>query len=231
MNKLVKYLLVALIFQANLVWASANDNAPSDKTDWRTMLTIARKAYQTKDYQKAILFYETLLPALPKDIDLTEEIAQTQYRLKKYEAAAELYQKKSKTDEEAMARSFHNLGNIAMEKKDYAKAIEEYKNALRKNPTNDKTRYNLSEAIRRQKEEEKKNPPPKDDDKDNQDNKPKDTPQDDDKGDQNKDNPSALNDQSVQRELEKLMKKEAETKRKVASGKGDKSGVKSEKDW
>lgn len=230
MNKLVKYLLVALIFQANLALANATENSPSEKSDWRTMLTIARKAYQSKDYKKAILFYETLRPSLPKNIDLSEEIAQTHYRLKQYEAAADLYKKKSKTDKNAMARSLHNLGNIAMEKKDYSKAIENYKNSLRKNPKNEKTRYNLSEAIRRQKEEEKKNPPSKNDKKDNQDNKPKDKPQDN-KGDQNKDNPSALNDQSVQRELEKLMKKEAETKRKIASGKGENGGVKSQKDW
>jgi Ca-activated chloride channel family protein len=227
MNNLIKYLLVSLLFQANFALASINDVAPFEKNDWRNMLTLARQAYQKKDYQKAILFYETLLPSLPKDIDLSEEIAQTRYRLKQYDTAAEVYQKKSKTDQAAMARSFHNLGNIAMEKKDYKKAIDHYQNALRKNPTNERTRYNLSEAIRRQKEDDKKSQPPEDDSKDK---KQKDKPQENNK-DENNDNPSALNDQSVQRELDKLMKKEAETKRKVASGKGEKGGVQSQKDW
>jgi Ca-activated chloride channel homolog len=227
MNNRVKYLLVALVFQANLALAGSNDDGAVNKNDWRSMLTLARNAYASKDYQKAILFYETALPNIPKSIDLSEEIAQTRYRLKQYDAAAEIYVKKSKTDQQAMARSFHNLGNIAMEKKDYKKAIQDYQNALRKNPNNEKTRYNLSEAIRRQQEDEKKNPPPKDENKNNQ---PKEKPQDKKKNQEN-DNPSALNDQSVQRELEKLMKKEAETKRKIASGKGEKSGIKSQKDW
>jgi tetratricopeptide (TPR) repeat protein len=226
MNKLIKYLLVALLFQSNAILASVNTDEPFDKSDWRAMLNLARTAYQGKEYQKAILFYETLLPQLPKTIDISEEIAQTRYRLKEYDAAAELYKKKNNSDKNTKARSYHNLGNIAMEKKDYSQAIEQYKNALRNNPTNEKTRYNLSEAIRRQKEEDKKNPPPKNDKNDNNKDKPKDN-----KGDQNSDNPSALNDQSVQRELEKLMKKEAETKRKVSSGKGDKGGIKSQKDW
>jgi len=229
MNKLIKYLLITLVFQANMVLANADNDVPTNKTDWRALLNLARKAYQEKDFPKAILFYETLSPALPKEIDLSEEIAQTRYRLKQYDAAAEIYQKKSKTDKSAMARSFHNLGNIAMDKKDCKKAIEQYKNALRKDPSNDKTRYNLSEAIRRLKEEEKKTPPPKDK-KDNQDKNKQKKPKDD-KNDSNKDTPSALNDQSVQRELEKLMKKEAETKRKLTNGKGNKSGVKSQKDW
>jgi len=226
MNKLIKYLLIILVFQANMVLANADNDVPTNKSDWRALLNLARKAYQEKDFQKAILFYKTLSPALPKEIDLSDEIAQTRYRLKEYDAAAEIYLKKSKTDKSAMARSFHNLGNIAMDKKDYKKAIEQYKNALRKDTSNEKTRYNLSEAIRRLKEDEKKNPPPKDNQDKNKQKKPK-----DDKDDSNEDNPSALNDQSVQRELEKLIKKEVATKRKLANGKGNKTGTKSQKDW
>lgn len=226
MSLLVKYILFAVVFQAHFVLAG-NHNAPSMDKDWRKMLGIARQAYRGNDYQKAILFYETLLPSLPKTIDLTEEIAQTRYRLKQFEAAKALYIKKSKTKNVANARSFHNLGNIAMEEKNYKKAIQQYQNALRSNPSNEKTRYNLSEAIRRQKENDKNNPPPK---KDKPENKPKDKPKDKSE-EQNKDNTSALKDQSVQRELDKLLKKEAETKRKVATGKGDESGGKNQKDW
>jgi Ca-activated chloride channel homolog len=226
MNSGLKYVLLALIFQANLAWASTAGEEPTSREDWRSMVNLAREAYRTKDYQKALLFYETALPVLPKGIDLSEEIAQTQYRLKQYESAAATYQKKSKTVASSAARSFHNLGNIAMEEKNYGKAISAYKNALKKDPSNEQTQYNLSEAIRRQKEEDKKNPPPKNDDQKDEKEKPQDN-----KDQPNQDNPSSLNDQSVQRELEKLMKKEAQTKRKIASGKGDDNGIKSQKDW
>lgn len=40
-------------------------------------------------------------------------------------------------------KAFYNLGNIAFNSQDYAKSIELYKNALRKNPDNDKARENL----------------------------------------------------------------------------------------
>lgn len=211
-----------------LAWSSPTDDEAKKREDWRGLVNLARKAYHENDFQKALLFYETALPVLPKEVDLSEEMAQTHYRLKQYEAAASTYQKKSKTDKSASARSYHNLGNIAMQEKNYKKAIADYKNALRKDPSNEQTQYNLSEAIRREKEENKKNPPPKNDDK--KDKKDKEKPQDN-KENPNQDNPSALNDQSVQRELDKLMKKEAQTKRKIASGKGDKSGTKSQKDW
>ena len=42
--------------------------------------------------------------------------------------------------------AFHNMGNVFMKKKDYAKAVEAYKNALRNNPNDDETRYNYALA-------------------------------------------------------------------------------------
>jgi tetratricopeptide (TPR) repeat protein len=50
----------------------------------------------------------------------------------------------------------HNLGNTRMKKKDYAGAIEAYKDALRNNPNDEETQYNLSEAIRQKKQQEDK---------------------------------------------------------------------------
>ncbi|MBW2937376.1 tetratricopeptide repeat protein [Aureisphaera sp. CAU 1614] len=52
-------------------------------------------------------------------------------------------------------KAFHNLGNTFMNAKDYQNAVEAYKNALRNNPTDDETRYNLALA----KEMLEKNPP------------------------------------------------------------------------
>ena len=42
--------------------------------------------------------------------------------------------------------AYHNMGNLFMDKKEYEKAIESYKNALRQDPTDDETRYNLASA-------------------------------------------------------------------------------------
>lgn len=52
-------------------------------------------------------------------------------------------------------RAFHNLGNTFMNEKKYQEAVEAYKNALRNNPTDDETRYNLALA----KDLLEKNPP------------------------------------------------------------------------
>ena len=52
--------------------------------------------------------------------------------------------------------SFHNRGNAFMRQKKYKEAVEAYKNALRNNPEDDETRYNLALAKKLLEEEEKK---------------------------------------------------------------------------
>lgn len=56
-------------------------------------------------------------------------------------------------------KAFHNLGNTFMNEKKYTEAVEAYKNALRNNPNDDETRYNLALA----KDMLEKNPPPPED--------------------------------------------------------------------
>ena len=42
--------------------------------------------------------------------------------------------------------AYHNMGNVYMQRKEYEKAIEAYKEALRNDPTDEETRYNLALA-------------------------------------------------------------------------------------
>jgi Ca-activated chloride channel family protein len=71
-------------------------------------------------------------------------------------------------------KAFHNLGNTFMNEKNYAEAVAAYKNALRNNPTDDESRYNLALA----KDMLEKNPPQ--DDKGDDENKDKDDKKEDD---------------------------------------------------
>ncbi len=76
-------------------------------------------------------------------------------------------------------RAFHNLGNTLMNEKNYTEAVEAYKNALRNNPTDDESRYNLALA----KDMLEKNPPQ--DDEGDDENKDKDDKKEEDE--ENKD--------------------------------------------
>lgn len=43
-------------------------------------------------------------------------------------------------------RAYHNMGNVYMQRKEYQQAVEAYKEALRNNPEDEETRYNLALA-------------------------------------------------------------------------------------
>ena len=64
-------------------------------------------------------------------------------------------------------KAFHNMGNVFMKNKEYAKAVEAYKEALRNDPSDEETRYNL--ALAKELIKKDKNNKNKDDNKENQD--------------------------------------------------------------
>lgn len=64
-------------------------------------------------------------------------------------------------------KAFHNMGNVFMKNKEYAKAVEAYKEALRNDPLDEETRYNL--ALAKELLKKDKNNQNKDDNKENQD--------------------------------------------------------------
>ncbi len=82
-------------------------------------------------------------------------------------------------------RIYHNLGNSFMQQKNYQAAVDAFKNALRNDPTDEETRYNLALAKKMLEKEQKNQDGNKDQNKQDQENKDKN--QDQQEKDQNKD--------------------------------------------
>ena len=78
---------------------------------------------------------------------------------------------KNAVTKEEKHKAFHNIGNILMQNKKCKEAVEAYKNALRNDPTDDETRYNLAlaKACAEQQKDQNKDQDKKDQDKKNQD--------------------------------------------------------------
>lgn len=221
---------------------------------WRDSLEAARIAYENGEYVEALKYYESAQKNAPENIDLSDEMAQSAYKAREFKKAEDIYQQNGNKKESKLEKSdnFHNLGNARMKNKDYSGAIEAYKDALRLNPNDEQTRYNLSEAIRQlNNEQQQKKDDNQDDQNDDQDQE-KDKSQDQKEGDQGdqendkknnqnqgdqnqegkkKQNKSNLPSKTVDRLLDKLMKEEAETKRKVSGSQGGTDTPKSGKDW
>lgn len=86
------------------------------------------------------------------------------------------------TDDKSLKhKSYHNLGNVLMEEEQYQMAVDAYKNALRNDPTDEETRYNLAYAKSKLKDEKN------DENKDGDDNKDKNKDESEDESKDNKD--------------------------------------------
>lgn len=99
----------------------------------------------------------------------------------------------SATSKSEKYKAFHNIGNVLMQNKKCKEAVEAFKSALRNDPTDDETRYNLGLAkvcAEEQKQDQKDDDKKDDENKDNKDNKDenKDQKENEDKKDKDGDN-------------------------------------------
>ena len=129
-----------------------------------------------KKYSEAEIKYRKALSISPEETKALFNLGNTHFNDKDFDEASQRFfqtQKFSK-DKNEKHMAFHNMGNVFMKKKDYAKAVESYKNALRNNPKDDETRYNYALAKELlEKEKEKNQNKDKNKDKENKEDKNK----------------------------------------------------------
>src|SRR6056300_1692695 len=138
--------------------------------------------------------YRTAIGINPEDATPAYNLGSALYQKEAFEEALTPLKKaviagKNKQEKHT---ALHNLGNVFMKNKSYEKAVETYKEALRNNPTDNETRYNLAlakEMLKKEQQEQDKDSDKKDqkdpDKKDQEDQENKD--QEDQEGDQKKD--------------------------------------------
>ncbi len=111
-------------------------------------LRSGNKLYQSGNFTGAEIDYRTALENNPKSYRANFGIGDAMYQQKQYDLAAKQFQlaaEQAKTLPEKSA-AFHNLGNSLLQKQDYAQAAEAFKQALKLNPGDADSRYNLAYA-------------------------------------------------------------------------------------
>lgn len=205
---LSKSFLLALLLTPFITFSQVTQITKEQKKEVKAAqnyLSEAQQSLQKEKFAEAEADFRKAISLNPKN-EVAKYNLGTAYYGKEKNAEAMLRFKQAATTATTKAEkhsAFHNLGNTFMNEKKYTEAVAAYKDALRNNPNDDETRYNLALA----KDLLDKNPPPPEDkddkDKDNkdqdnkdqqdQDNKDKnegdegDKKQDKDKGDQNED--------------------------------------------
>ena len=158
--------------------------ATAQMTD-RQYIRQGNKQFHAGDYANAEISYRKAVEKNPKNPQAAFNLGNALIAQKKDSAAVEQFESAARMETNPIrkAQSFHNMGVICQSHKMYGEAIEAYKNALRLNPKDDETRYNLvlCKHQKQKQDQQKQNQQGNDDKK--QDDKNKDQQ----KQDQNKD--------------------------------------------
>lgn len=153
------------------------------------------------DFISAEMEYRKAISEQPVNVAGAYNLANSYYNKGSYDEALYRQQQAAKnaTTKTDKHKAFHNIGNILMKNKMCKEAVEAYKSALRNDPSDDETRYNLvlaQECAQQQQDEnqdkqDEKKDEEKDKDKekegDNKDDKKDEGDQDKKEGDDKKD--------------------------------------------
>ena len=188
---------VATLF---LLMATVSANAQTD----RQYIRQGNKQYNAGDYPNAEVSYRKAIEKNPRNPQAVYNLGNALLAQKKDSAAVEQFESAAKLETNPLRKyqSFHNLGVICQGHKMYGEAIEAYKNALRLNPNDDETRYNLV-LCKHEKQKQDQN-------KQNQDQQKQDDKKQDDKKDQQKQDKDKQDQQKKEQPKPQMSKENAE---------------------
>ena len=156
----------------------------SAQTD-RQYIREGNKQFRVGQYDKAEVSYRKAVEKNPKNPQAAYNLGNALMAQKKDSSAVQQFEQATRIETTPLrkAAAYHNMGVICQTHKMYGEAIEAYKNALRLNPNDDETRYNLV-LCKKQKQKQDQNQQQNQNNKDDQ---KKDNQKKDDQKDQNKD--------------------------------------------
>ena len=202
-----KYVMLGLMFVSVAVYGQ--------KTE-RDYLRSGNKLYKDSTFVKAEVDYRKALELEPKSTDAMYNLGNSLLMQQKAKEAMEQYEAASRIekDKNKLAQIYHNMGVILQSSKQLPQCIEAYKQALRNNPKDDETRYNLALAQKQLKDQQQQNQNQNKDQK--QDQKQDDKQQNKDQQDQDKKDQQQNNQQQQQQNQNQMSKENAEQPLKAA---------------
>jgi tetratricopeptide (TPR) repeat protein len=137
MNYYKYILLVAAIFVVNISISAQSD---------RTYIRIGNRLFNNQNYAKAEVQYRKAISKNNTNPQATYNLGCALMMQQKDSLAVNQFLKSAKLEQSKLRRylSYHNIGVIFQKHQMYGEAITAYEQALRNNPKDDQTRYNLA---------------------------------------------------------------------------------------
>ncbi|WP_033148771.1 VWA domain-containing protein [Prevotella sp. P6B1] len=202
------------------------------QTSDRQFIREGNKQFRLGQYDKAEVSYRKAVEKNPKNPQAAYNLGNALLAQKKDSAAVQQFEQAARMETNPLRKSaaYHNMGVICQTHKMYGEAIEAYKSALRLNPNDDETRYNLvlckhqkqkqdqkQQQNQPNKDDQKKDDQKKDDQKDQKQDKKDDKQQQQQKPQMSKDNAEQLLNAAIQNEKmtqDKMKKQQQQPQRR-----------------
>lgn len=208
----------------------------------RDYIRSGNRLYRNKSFDKAEVEYRKAVSANAENPQAVYNLGCSMMMQQKDSVAIQYFERASKleTNKLRRAKSNHNIGVILQNHKMYDKAIEAYKQALRDNPNDDETRYNLALCKKLLKNNPDNNKQNKNQDKDKNQDKNKEENKDNDKDkDKNKDkknqqNPppqEQMSKDNAEQLLNAAMQNEKQTQQRLQKAMQQPRKTRSQKNW
>ncbi len=122
----------------------------------RQMVRKGNKQFRKGNYAEAEVQYRKAVEKNPKNAHANFNLGNALMGQRKDSSAIRQFETATKLETAPLrkAQAYHNMGVICQGKKMFGEAIEAYKEALRLNPADDETRYNLALCKRQQKQQQ-----------------------------------------------------------------------------
>ena len=189
----MKNIVLLLIISALTVNLQAQDNSDiiegetvrGSQQDFRSLVREGNRQYNAGRVSDAERSYRRALDIDERSNPATFNLGSALYRQEKYEEAVREFERAAAgtSDKMEKAQAYHNLGNSHLQQQKLKESIEAYKQALRNNPNDFDTKYNLSYAMNLLREQEQ-NQDNQDNQEQNQDNQEQNQEQNQDNQDQ-----------------------------------------------
>ncbi len=173
--------------------------------------------YQKKEYNKADIQYRKALEKNDNSFEAKFNIGDALYKQKKYKEAARQFENITSLarNKKELAKVYHNIGNAYLQADSLEGSIAAYKMALRNNPEDMDTKYNLSYALKMLKKQQQKKKQNKKNKKDQKKNQKQNKNQKQDKNKQNQ-NKKKQQQKKKQKQKQQQQKKKQQQKQQMS---------------
>ena len=234
--------LITLLFAGTLLTGAVRSQTNDDA---RRAIRLGNEAYRKGDLGTAAEQYGRA----STDRHGAFNLGNTLYRTDSTAAAQRAFETAAALAQGAdeQARAYHNLGNSWMARQQYKEAINAYKEALKRAPRNEDTRYNLAYAQKKlaqqqQQQQDKNDEKQKDKegnkdqqqdqaDKDPKQDEPKENKEDPKEPQERKQRPGQIDPKDAERMLDAMQQQEKDTQQKAREKVRVKPRTPIEKDW